>query len=114
MNSSIASRSLSFRSQYGTLNRTFFPADLRKLPSHERYFGLVHGSIAPSSSDRPLSGITRSMSKSIVLPKPWQRGHAPNGELKLNRIGSGTLNSMPQVLHWNFSLNRSCSPELAF
>ena len=47
------------------------------------------------------------MSKSMVLPKPWQRGQAPKGELKLNRIGSGSPNSMPQVLHWNFSLKRS-------
>ena len=48
------------------------------------------------------------MSKSMVLPKPWQRGQAPKGELKLKRIGSGTANSRPQVLHWNFSLKRSC------
>ena len=68
--------------------------------------GLVHGSTAPSSSESVLSGMTRSMSKSMVLPKPWQRGQAPNGELKLNRIGSGSANSMPQVLHWNFSLKR--------
>ena len=47
------------------------------------------------------------MSKSMVLPKPWQRGQAPKGELKLKRIGSGTENSRPQVLHWNFSLKRS-------
>ncbi len=25
----------------------------------------------------------------MVLPKPWQRGQAPTGELKLNRMGSG-------------------------
>jgi hypothetical protein len=47
------------------------------------------------------------MSKSMVLPKPWHRGQAPAGELKLKRIGSGCWNSMPQVLHWNFSLKRS-------
>src|SRR5262249_12917913 len=100
------------RSQYGTLNRTL-PFDFRKFPSHDRYFGLVHGSTAPSSSDSVLSGITRFISKSIVLPKPWQRGHAPNGELKLNRIGSGSPKSSWQVLHWNFSLKRSCWPPVA-
>src|SRR5262249_3922369 len=42
-----------------------------------RYRGLVQGSIAPSSSDLLGSGTTRLRSKSIVLPKPWQRGHAP-------------------------------------
>ena len=25
----------------------------------------------------------------MVLPKPWQRGQAPMGLLKLNRLGSG-------------------------
>ena len=35
---------------------------LRKLPSQERYFGLVHGSTAPSSSESVRSGITRSRS----------------------------------------------------
>ena len=64
-------------------------ADLRKLPSQERNLGLVQGSTAPSSSESDLSGITRSRSKSMVLPNPWQRGQAPTGELKLNRIGSG-------------------------
>src|SRR5579883_2238660 len=109
MNSSRLARSPSFKSQTGIPNRTF-RADFLKLPSQDRYFGFVHGSTAPSSSDSVGSGITRFMSKSIVFPNPWQRGHAPNGELKLNRIGSGMLNSVPQVLHWNFSLNLSRSP----
>src|SRR5947209_1056584 len=94
----------------GVLKRTLPLEDFLKLASHERYFGLVHGSMAPSSSDRVRSGMTRSMSKSMVLPNPWQRGQAPTGELKLNRIGSGCPNSMPQVLHWNFSLKRRRSP----
>ena len=34
--------------------------------------------------------MTRFMSKSTVLPNPWQRGQAPNGLLKLNRRGSGS------------------------
>src|ERR1035438_2741440 len=90
MNSSSVSRSLAVKSQTGTFVRTVERCFL-KLPSQERYFGFVHGSTAPSSSESEASGITRFMSKSIVLPKPWQRGHAPTGELKLNRIGSGGL-----------------------
>src|SRR6266404_2697492 len=39
-----------------------------------RYLGLVQGSMAPSFSDFDLSGMTRSRSKSMVLPKPWLRG----------------------------------------
>ena len=39
--------------------------------------GRVQGSMAPWLSDLLLSGITRSRSKSIVLPKPWHRGQAP-------------------------------------
>src|SRR5579864_6783570 len=101
MKSKTSSRSASFRSQNGVRKRTFFWADLRKFASQERYLGLVQGSTAPSSRERPGSGITRFISKSIVLPNPWQRGQAPKGELKLNRIGSGVLNSRLQVLHWN-------------
>src|SRR5215469_6619789 len=88
MNSSRLSRSASLKSHTGTWKR-ILRADFLKLPSHDLYFGLVHGSTAPPSSDKVGSGITRFMSKSIVLPNPWQRGQAPNGELKLNRIGSG-------------------------
>src|ERR1035438_545108 len=107
MNASTISRSASVRSQTGVFVRTSPLACFWKLASHDRYLGLVHGSTAPSASDKVRSGITRSMSKSMVLPKPWHRGQAPKGELKLNRMGSGTANSRPQVLHWNFSLKRS-------
>src|SRR5208337_4249662 len=100
MKSSTRPRSSSVKSQYGTLSCAFLSCFL-KLPSQERYFGLVHGSTAPSSSDLVTSGMTRFMSKSMVLPNPWHRGHAPTGELKLNRVGSGSANSIPQVLHWN-------------
>src|SRR6266540_2434282 len=98
MNSSSVSRSAAVNSHTGTFIRTL-PLCFLKLPSQLRYFGFVHGSTAPSSIDNDPSGITRFISKSIVLPKPWQRGHAPTGELKLNRIGSGVANSSPHVLH---------------
>jgi len=35
------------------------------------------------------SGTTRAMSSSMMLPKPWQSGHAPNGLLKENSRGCG-------------------------
>src|ERR1700742_992280 len=56
----------------------------------ERYLGFVHGSIAPASRDLERSGMMRLGSKSMVLPKPWQRGQAPNGLLKLKSRGSGS------------------------
>src|SRR5580693_10478325 len=99
--------SFSVRSQKGTVRRTFWlRAVLRKLPSQERYLGLVQGSTAPASRDLFLSGTTRSMSKSMVLPKPWHRGHAPNGLLKLNSGGSGSAKVRPHCLQANFSLKR--------
>ena len=74
-------------------------ACLRSSLYHGRYLGRFHGSMAPSASVSPLSGITRFRSKSTVLPKPWQRGHAPKGLLKLNRRGSGSLPGRWQLLH---------------
>src|SRR5580704_13804578 len=99
MKASTVSRSASVRSQYGVRMRDVHFACFWKFANHDRYLGLVQGSTAPSVSDRVRSGITRSMSKSMVLPKPWQRGQAPKGELKLKRIGSGAANSRPHVLH---------------
>src|SRR5450432_1602143 len=98
MNSSSVSRSAMERSATGTFMRNLVWFFL-KLPSQERYLGLVQGSTAPSCRESEESGITRLMSKSMVLPKPWQRGHAPTGELKLNRMGSAAANSMLHVLH---------------
>src|SRR5580698_7558720 len=99
--------SFSDRSQKGTVRRTpLLRAVLRKLPSQERYLGLVHGSTAPPSRVLFLSGMTRSMSKSMVLPKPWQRGQAPKGLLKLNRRGSGSAKVSPHCLQANFSEKR--------
>ena len=34
----------------------------------------------------------------MVFPKPWQRGHAPTGLLKLKRMGSGSRNPMSSYL----------------
>ena len=44
----------------------------------------------------------------MVLPNPWQRGHAPNGLLNENSFGSGSSYRMPHFLHSNDSLNRNC------
>ena len=46
----------------------------------------------------------------MVLPKPWQRGQAPAGLLKLNRIGSGSRNSRLSYLHMKRSLKSWRSP----
>ena len=53
-----------------------------------------------------MSGITRFRSKSMVLPKPWQRGQAPKGLLKLNRRGSGSRPGRWQLLHSNAAEKR--------
>src|SRR5690242_17964832 len=98
MKFSSVSRSASVRSATATFIRNLGACFL-KFAAHDRYFGLVHGSTAPWSTDSDGFGITRFISKSMVLPNPWQRGHAPNGELKLNRIGSGSANSRSHVLH---------------
>ncbi len=42
-----------------------------------RYLVVVQGAMAPSSRVFDLSGMMRLGSKSMVLPKPWQRGQAP-------------------------------------
>ena len=47
-----------------------------------------------------------------MLPNPWQRGQAPNGLLKLNRRGSGSLPGRWQLVHSNAPENR-CRRALA-
>src|SRR5207244_11091420 len=69
--------------------------------------GFVHGSTAPWLRDLLLSGMTRSRSRSMVLPKPWHLGHAPKGLLKENSRGSGSSYRIPHVLHSNASLKRN-------
>src|SRR5262249_56318090 len=83
-------------------------ANLRSSLWNARYLGLVHGSIAPSLRVLVTSGITRFRSKSMVLPKPWQRGHAPNGLLNENSGGSGSSYLMWQFLHSNLCEKRHC------
>ena len=51
---------------------------------------LRHASIVPFSSDAASSGTISSGSNSHVVPSPWQSGHAPCGELKLNSRGSSS------------------------
>src|SRR4030065_624616 len=69
---------------------------------------------APSIIDLFLSGITRSGETSVIAPRPWQVGQAPNGELNENMRGSrlsntisGWLGQAPHVLNvfssWNCS-----------
>ena len=55
-------------------------ADLAKRiisPWKGRYLGVVQGAMAPWARVRLRSGRMRLGSKSMVLPKPWQRGQAP-------------------------------------
>src|SRR6266852_1028347 len=42
-----------------------------------RYFVVVQGAMAPPARVFDVSGMMRLGSKSMVLPKPWQRGQAP-------------------------------------
>ena len=46
------------------------------------------------------------MSSSMMLPKPWQVGHAPNGLLNENSRGCGSRTAMPHVRHSKRSENR--------
>src|SRR3970040_3011907 len=56
----------------------------------------LHGTIAPSKIDLLLSGITRSASNSIFIPKPLHALHIPNGELNENVLGSSSPIVNPQ------------------
>src|SRR4051812_37372445 len=107
--SSTSSRCSAFKSCHGTSNGTpLCRANFRNSACHGRYFGLVNGSIAPSLSVFVTSGITRFKSKSIVLPNPWHRGHAPKGLLNENSGGSGSSYLMWQFLHSKRWLKRHC------
>src|SRR3990170_1840000 len=56
----------------------------------EEYVGVLHMAIAPSFNDFSLSGMTASISISIVCPNPWHLGHAPIGLLNENSAGTGS------------------------
>src|SRR5258708_11770594 len=58
----------------------------RRRPS---YRGLVHGSSAPSATDRRRSGTINDSSYSSTAPKPLQPGQAPRGLLKEKSAGVG-------------------------
>ena len=47
--------------------------------------------------DFDASGTTSAMSSSMMLPKPWHSGHAPNGLLNENSRGCGTSYGMLHV-----------------
>ena len=52
-----------------------------------RLFALAHGATAPSASDFSRSGMMRSASHTISVPRPWHSGHAPKWELKEKCFG---------------------------
>jgi hypothetical protein len=69
--------------------------------------------MAPSARVKVLFGITRLRSKSMVLPKPWQRGHAPKGLLNENRRGSGSLVTNVALLAFEALREAECLRGLA-
>src|SRR5215510_11516279 len=54
------------------------------------------GLMAPSSMLLDLSGIIKSGSNSILMPRPLHSLHAPNGELNENVRGSRSPREIPQ------------------
>src|SRR5919201_4800702 len=67
-----------------------------------------HGLIAPSSMLLDLSGIIKSGSNSILMPRPLHSLHAPNGELNENVRGSKSPREIPQRGHafrWEYILS---------
>ena len=99
----------SSRSQNGTCKRTLpLRAPCLKFPSHERYLRLgprLHRALV--ERQRLVGNHAVHVEIDGVAEALAARAGARPGELKLNRIGSGSANSIPQVLHWNFSLKRS-------
>ena len=55
------------------------------------------------------SGTTRSMSSSMMLPKPWQVGQAPNGLLNENSRGCGSRRRCRTSRHSKRSLRTRCT-----
>ena len=71
---------------------------------------LAQGRMAPSSSERFLSGTTSMGSISDLVPSPVQSGQAPWGELKLKVLGSISSMLVPQTGQAKCSLNSDSSP----
>src|SRR5215475_870782 len=73
---------------------------------------LFHAAMAPSARDIASLGRTRDSSISRSVPRPWQVGQAPWGELKEKRRG---LSSSRAYSGWsgsaNFALNEVSDQE---
>jgi hypothetical protein len=61
--------------------------------------GAVPGIDGAVVAGQPLVGNDQVQVEVHVLPKPWQRGQAPKGLLKLKRRGSGSRPGRWQLLH---------------
>ena len=86
------------RSAHGTSSRTALlapPASARRAARGSAACSTARS--RPAGSTCVGSGTTRSMSSSMMLPKPWQVGQAPNGLLNENSRGCGSSYGMPQV-----------------
>ena len=68
--------------------------------------------IAPCEMLKDLSGIIRSMSNSILYPRPKQSGHAPNGLLKEKLLGSISSILIWQSGHAKLWLNVRILPSI--
>src|SRR5258708_10014953 len=79
----------------------------RRRPS---YRGLVHGSSAPSATDRRRSGTINDSSYSSTAPKPLQPGQAPRGLLKEKSASVGAGADGPQLEHVGCSETRRRAP----
>ncbi len=79
-------------------NPNFFPTERNACLLNDENLPL-QGTIAPSRIDFVLSGITKSGSNSIFIPKPLHVLHIPNGELNENVLGSNSPIVTPQNGH---------------
>src|SRR5579883_391654 len=83
------SRSVSEEYERSTLTSAFLAISINSR-QYSLNFGPFQQTIAPVRIERLGSGITRSGSIPIARPNPWHSGHAPNGLLKENNLGSGS------------------------
>ena len=68
-----------------------------KVQPSPRSIPLAHGSTAPSRMVSDGSGMMRSGSISARVPRPWQSGHEPSGELKEKACGASSPKLSPQA-----------------